>query len=228
MKARIVGWLLTFAAMEAASPQEHIDKMRSGIGAIGHGSNWEAFAAWFDSKIVDQLSGSFMDSRFLASKSFALGDFNGTRGLKTHRSRIEPNQAVAVIPCLAAMTIESASRSTIGSLLEQLVSAVSKKHGASGPDISRNILTLHLAWEALHLEESPYKEYVLMLPPVGSGVNSFADVYRAKRAAGEAATASRRSALTHHIREAQWRHWVGGKDRWEAAAKVVQWIPPSR
>ena len=30
-----------------------------------------------------------------------------------------------------------------------------------------------------------------------------------------------------HIREEQWRHWLGERDRWLAAGEVISWVPES-
>ena len=32
-------------------------------------------------------------------------------------------------------------------------------------------------------------------------------------------------SVEQHIREEQWRHWIGNADRWKAAAEVLQWVP---
>ena len=32
-------------------------------------------------------------------------------------------------------------------------------------------------------------------------------------------------SVDDHVREAQWRHWTGDRDRWEAAADVISWLP---
>ena len=37
--------------------------------------------------------------------------------------------------------------------------------------------------------------------------------------------ASYEGAVDDRVREAQWRHWVGSKDRWVEAGKVIAWVP---
>ena len=37
--------------------------------------------------------------------------------------------------------------------------------------------------------------------------------------------ASNKKGLDNHIREEQWRHWVGSKDRWVECGKVIAWVP---
>ncbi len=35
------------------------------------------------------------------------------------------------------------------------------------------------------------------------------------------------ASVDRRLREAQWRHWIGGRDRWQAAGEVIAWIPES-
>ena len=39
------------------------------------------------------------------------------------------------------------------------------------------------------------------------------------------ARADTEGALSCRVAEAQWRHWIGIKDRWEEAGKVLSWTP---
>ena len=32
-------------------------------------------------------------------------------------------------------------------------------------------------------------------------------------------------AVTHRLRQAQWRNWIGNRDRWVAAGEVISWVP---
>jgi hypothetical protein len=37
--------------------------------------------------------------------------------------------------------------------------------------------------------------------------------------------ASNKKGLENHIREEQWRLWVGSEDRWVECGKVIAWVP---
>ena len=66
---------------------------------------------------------------------------------------------------------------------------------------------------------------VLLLRPAKRRTQSLDGWWGHCKKACSTVNAGFQDSVDDHVREAQWRHWTGDRDRWEAAADVISWLP---
>jgi len=134
--------------------------------------SWDLLAEWFDEELKEALNSVPHLARtfpVFSSQNLALKIFSHGRGLSTLRW-IQNGDTALLVPCSLGFSAEYLFENPYAEDLEAAVAAKPKDFYSV-----EQILAVQLTWEVLHLSQSTWKQYILLLPPVGKGEELFFD-----------------------------------------------------